>query len=78
MILELLLSFQIFIDGLRVKKETACFLHTIVANSVEICLSISEERNIDLAGSYSLISAYHFHFMAVIAERDILSHQIDL
>ena len=41
-------------------------------------LSVGEEGHVYFAGAYSLVSAQNFDLLAVVAEGDVLSHEIDL
>ena len=68
----------ILVDSFGVQEETASLFHAVVADGVEIGFPVGEEWDVYFAGANSLIPADFFKFLTVIAEGDILTHQIYL
>lgn len=76
--LILLLIDDILIDSLGEEEQRLFGLHAVVASSIEIGLSILEERNVDFGMTNALVATDLLELLAVVTKRHVLTHEINL
>lgn len=73
-----MLEIIVFVNGLGVQEKSSSLVLPIVPNRIEVGFAICEEWYVDFAGAYLFVPADGFDLFAVIAEGNVLAHEVYL